>query len=689
MACNPNTTITNQDLSDLKKNTQVTNEFVTSNDSRTATAASDGQTKLTLAEIQRRAGGTRKGLYENDPLLEDNIEYAYYSTTQTKYKIAPGVSAPYQVDSTTYPDPETDPNLVSFDYITIDSISSYTDYVFETVAGASGVPNSKGVVLNSGDSVVIKERLNASFTVSSSGTPNGFDVIQIGTSSLNLVLDDAYENIAESYGVVFDNTTDNTAAFDAAHSRLDDGSKLFFHGGGTPALMNVYNEKLQLEGIGRCDIKAFSGSTLDGFAMRLGYHNRLSTWDYYTITNMQFISDFGVNGVDLNRPSNPELAGRWSFNNCVFGGDQTKGEFAFRKSAGNIGNTFRDGTFRNADFGYHAVGAGPSIMHVGADNVQGHFESIEKAGIYIDGADVEGQGGTKVNAIIEGCNGFALFMKGVNNTPFQPFIFDLWIENVAQSPQVTIDSTVYDTRQVRLENCNGIIIDNVFLKSIELVNSSVLLRNPRLDEKGEPQDIQMDANSFIRAENVNLNGTAPTEILVESVMNQTEPNFSGMRMPLRNIKNYSSAQIVQPYTTQQDLTGSSTLVGSVVNEGTIEKECNFYNVVTGAGATHLGQEVFNVTAGRYYVWSINVKLNTGAFSIGFTDAVNLGGVQVKGNDWFCYAGIVRTQSSGQVRLRLNNFDDNTTFLLQACQLKEFINKDDAFEYINSKQVAWT
>ncbi len=580
-------------------------------------------------------------------------------------------------------------NVTNGSPITIDSIGDTSIIFFDTVADASSNPNSKGVPLKAGDSVIIKERLNGLFTVSSSGTANGFDVIQIGTSSLNLTLDASCENIAECYGVVFDGVTDNTNAFDAAHDRLDDGSKLFFHGGSSPALMNVYNEKLQLEGIGRCDIKAFSGSTLDGFAIRLGYHNRLSTWDYYTITNIQAIADSGVNGIDLNRPSDPELAGRWSFNNDVFGGDLSKGVYGFRKSAGNIGNTFRDATFRNVDFGYHAVGLGPSVMHVGADNIQGHFESIDKAAIYIDGNNVEGQGGTKVNAIIEGCDGFALFMKDVRNTPFQPFIFDLWIENVARVSPVTIDGISYTTRQIRLEDCNGIIIDNVFLKSIELINSSVLLRNPRLDEKGGVPDIQIDTNSFIRAENVNLNGTAPTEILVESVMNQTEPNFSGMRMPLRNIKNYSSAQIVQPYTTQQSLTGSQTVVGSVVNEGTIEKECNFFNVASGVGATLLGQETFSVTNDRYYVWSVNVKLNTGTMSIGFTDAVNLGGVQVKGNDWFCYAGIVRTQSSGQVRLRINNLENNTTFLLQGCQLKEFTNKDDAFEYINSKQVAWT
>lgn len=140
---------TTEDMKALKLNSDFETEFVES--SAFTAQTPQGQTKLTITGIANKAGGVKKGNYLDDPLLEDNLEYAYFVATQTKYKIASGVTAPYQVDSSTYPDPEADPNLVSFDYITNGSLGGLTNYQSASVADAlNGVSIYGTVTLNLG-----------------------------------------------------------------------------------------------------------------------------------------------------------------------------------------------------------------------------------------------------------------------------------------------------------------------------------------------------------------------------------------------------------------------------------------------------------------------------------------------------------------------------------------------------------
>ncbi|AUR99472.1 pectin lyase fold/virulence factor [Vibrio phage 1.266.O._10N.286.52.F9] len=118
---------TKQTAKTFKLDAETVNEVVTSSDDRT-NQASDGLTKKTLAgiendatsqlaDIQQRADDQysdinnqyvlrNKGDYATDPLLE-----FYYEFTDNSGLIYFPIVAPYQVDSTTYPDPSNDPNL--------------------------------------------------------------------------------------------------------------------------------------------------------------------------------------------------------------------------------------------------------------------------------------------------------------------------------------------------------------------------------------------------------------------------------------------------------------------------------------------------------------------------------------------------------------------------------------------------
>lgn len=61
-------------------------------------------------------GGIDKGDYENDPLIEVLGEYVVYQrgVSPTQWKIIEGTPLPYQINSTTYPNPSADPNLQAY-----------------------------------------------------------------------------------------------------------------------------------------------------------------------------------------------------------------------------------------------------------------------------------------------------------------------------------------------------------------------------------------------------------------------------------------------------------------------------------------------------------------------------------------------------------------------------------------------
>ncbi|AGN51399.1 hypothetical protein VPJG_00035 [Vibrio phage jenny 12G5] len=165
------------------------NERVTLEQDRT-NPASDGKTKKTMWGIENDAGNQyesiqnrsdeqysdinnkyilrNKGDYSTDPLLE-----FYYEFTDLNGLIYFPIVAPYQVDSTTYPDPSNDPNL---------RLGQATD-----------------------DSLV---------TSTGSTTPRR--------------LDDRFADVVKvkDFGVVGDGITDDSAAFQLAINALTEGSEL-------------------------------------------------------------------------------------------------------------------------------------------------------------------------------------------------------------------------------------------------------------------------------------------------------------------------------------------------------------------------------------------------------------------------------------------------------------------------------
>ncbi|QGF21011.1 tail fiber protein [Vibrio phage Seahorse] len=140
-------------VEDSKKGMSDIVSFANSSDN-TYQSEFDNSTRTTIKGALNKLGGNNKGNYLDDPLLQDDVDYAYFSATQTKYKIAKGVLAPYQVNSTTYPDPETDPNLTVFDYATNSKLEGEITTAQNDIVGGKLFKGSNGDTVEVGDTVL-------------------------------------------------------------------------------------------------------------------------------------------------------------------------------------------------------------------------------------------------------------------------------------------------------------------------------------------------------------------------------------------------------------------------------------------------------------------------------------------------------------------------------------------------------
>lgn len=76
----------------------------------------DGKTKLTMQGISKSLQGKDIGDYEDDLIISRYDEYVVFerSTNPSKWTVKSSTPTPYQIDSTTYPNPSQDPNLTPF-----------------------------------------------------------------------------------------------------------------------------------------------------------------------------------------------------------------------------------------------------------------------------------------------------------------------------------------------------------------------------------------------------------------------------------------------------------------------------------------------------------------------------------------------------------------------------------------------
>ncbi|MDB4261414.1 hypothetical protein N9878_00965 [bacterium] len=154
--------ITNEDLALAKTYAEKSGEYVESDDptlttplgaiKKTVQGMNDDnqnaiddlneQGSLSLGSL----GGVHIGEYSTDPLITERNQYVTFGVTPTasQWKITGSTSLNYQIDSTTYPDPEDDPNLIMFNDVTREWTQQNFKISIGTVADIVNLPLSIG-----------------------------------------------------------------------------------------------------------------------------------------------------------------------------------------------------------------------------------------------------------------------------------------------------------------------------------------------------------------------------------------------------------------------------------------------------------------------------------------------------------------------------------------------------------------
>lgn len=219
------------------------------------------------------------------------------------------------------------------------------------------------------------------------------------------------------------------------------------------------------------------------------------------------------------------LDGRWNFRDIAFDGL----DIGIYKPKGNIGNTYQHCSYLECNYGHKAQS--DNTMHAGSDTWRDcHWAGIKKYCIYINGSvggpsPGGGLDGVKIqDCIMEQCEGGGIYLKGNGAVPVvSPVISNVWFELVAKDITVDIDGVVQKPRQIKLENMKSVVAERCYLHNIELIRSSLVMKNCRLDNATGDLNIIKDDNSSIIAHDLIAEGRVGESIVVESISEQGYP----------------------------------------------------------------------------------------------------------------------------------------------------------------------
>lgn len=421
-------------------------------------------------------------------------------------------------------------------------------------------------------------------------------------------------------------------------------------------------------------------------------------WTRVELSGFTIQGDAGktFDGIAFSEP----LSGRYKFESLYFE-DLDK---AIEKAGGNIGNVYSSVTVRDTNFGMHVTGSASTPMHSGSDTMRDvHWDTVEQACYYIK-ETVDGAGGWVVrDSIAEQCNGFFLWGDFGNKTPYTPPVLEnVWLEAMAKNATTTIDGTPYTTRELRIKDCPAFRIRDMYLKSAEILNSTVHGDCIRMDDAiGSPPDLIIDADSSLVIDNLYGDGEVGGLPFVRSIMRQANTSNTknlSVRGPLAQSRirssSYNGANVYSnvfsgPGPFPFAINGGGTNNVPSVNDGVLDTTCA--EITVPAGQTHFDQASGIPTSGRWVVWSTHAKLISGDIAnanpqLAF-DMI-LGKVYLRLGQWVRSYGIQKTSTVGAVRLFIDNNNGTVPLVMRFADVfvREFNTYEEAHECVNSMKV---
>lgn len=476
----------------------------------------------------------------------------------------------------------------------------------------------------------------------------------------------------------------------ALDKRLDQGQRVIVPSGSFTC-SDAYVDRLQLEGASKLStLKAGPGA-----ARVIDFGRHAEDWNFYSIKNLAFDGNGKQSdGVRFNdkTPGLEEFGGRWSFRYCKFT-NAKRGAF---HEKGNIGNRYRDCSFKNNDFGLYLMSpSGGEVMHTGATYMEGgEVSGSALAGIYVNDSQ-EGTGQhTFNNVIIEDNPGFGVFMDLNGKVPYSGVVFDnVWLESNATSPSVTIGGQTYTPRNIRLDNVPAVEFRNMYLSNIELNNSKAVASNCRIDDaQGQGLRLFVDEDSALVCDNLFMMGAVGPVPFVRSIAFQGRSSNStnlSVRGPLAVGYSAISGRALYNETFSGD--GPWGFVGTVsrnatkVSDGVISASCAELTIDSGQ------QLVFNKrsapTPGKWVVWGVHAKLMSGSLTrseIGYDHL--FGAVYLRPGQWVRSYGLQKIGDSvAENGLFFSNSSGSpATVRIADMYAAEFDTFEEAIEFCNSR-----
>lgn len=413
----------------------------------------------------------------------------------------------------------------------------------------------------------------------------------------------------------------------------------------------------------------------------------LPNWDKTLISHLSFNGTTIDNNVGLLFDPADPVAGRRNVEYVTF----ENLDIAIHKPKGNIGNTFSNLNIHDCNYAIRAMSTWtPLEMHSGNDTWR-DFQIDTIHSWAFDYVDTTGGGAIHIkDGIIEYCDGGGIRIECDNDLPqfISPRISNVWFEQVAKGATVDRDGVAEVPRAIKLVNVAMCLIENCKLDNIELVNSSALAQNCRVDS----HTMTIDANSNLIVENAYLNGSVPNNVFISSIAKQLYPSRIGANLTLRTTSIRNSGRVPNNSTAAVGV----TYVGDVGKKWAIDGDALVYatSVLDGgvqcaelaltSGQTYVLPQVIT-PANEWVVWGISVKqvgALTGSFKFDFD--YNLGDIILKQDEWVHSFGIAKTPT---VLMRmLGKFvpSSNGTIRFKDYFVVTFKSEAEAIAFVNSR-----
>ena len=368
---------------------------------------------------------------------------------------------------------------------------------------------------------------------------------------------------------------------------------------------------------------------------------------------------------------------------------------AIQKPSGNIGNTWRNIGVSTCDWGYYAISG--SEMHCGADTLYNiHFDGISTYAVYLNGTvDNGGIGGWWLkDSIIEASGGGGIYLKSKSgDCPISPCgVSNVWTEAIATSSAVQVDGVAQKPRVLKLVDTAIFFAEYSYLNNIELSNSNLVTYGCRFDNADGNQDIVVDVQSTIVAHDVYLNGSSGKDVIVESVASQSA-TIATTNLSLRgnltrgrvfNTPTGNKLKAITFDSGSHNFSGSGTVNGSTVSDGLHAATCTEFSF-PGSGLYELVASRTTLTSGRWYVWGVNSRLQSGTADVSITLGITMGSVYTKSGEWISTFGVGKASANGTVGLYVSTRGGSGAVIrFSDFFIAEFTTQAQALAFANSR-----